>query len=215
MDYRQRITEEAANMFRTYGIRAVTMDMLANQLGISKRTIYEIFTDKDELLKGVLKWMAEKQQELIKKVFGESENVIEAIFRLFDMMSEHFRKMSPAFKLDMEKYHNDILQALKENDQMPYYIDNAEMISRGISEGVFRSDIDIAVTNKCIYEVMKMSIEKDNSDMGSLDKEVVIRDFYLNYLRGISTSKGLGLIDFYDKNQKIDNHTDFIKEKLI
>ena len=65
MDYRQRITEEAANMFRTYGIRAVTMDMLANQLGISKRTIYEIFIDKDELLKGVLKWMAEKQQELL------------------------------------------------------------------------------------------------------------------------------------------------------
>ena len=58
MDYRQRITEEAANMFRTYGIRAVTMDMLANRLGISKRTIYEIFTDKDELLKGVLMWMA-------------------------------------------------------------------------------------------------------------------------------------------------------------
>jgi AcrR family transcriptional regulator len=213
MDYRQRITEEAANMFRTYGIRAVTMDMLANRLGISKRTIYEIFTDKDELLKGVLMWMAEKQHELIKKVFGESENVIEAVFRLFESMSEHFRKMSPAFKLDMEKYHNDILLLLKENDQMPYYIDNAEMIRRGISEGVFRSDIDIAVTNKCIYEVIRLSVDKDNSDIGSLDKEVIIRDFYLNYLRGISTSKGIGLIDFYEKNQKTNNQTDFIKEK--
>ena len=55
------------------------MDMLANQLGISKRTIYEIFRDKDELLRGVLKFMGEKQQELIKKVFDESENVVEAI----------------------------------------------------------------------------------------------------------------------------------------
>ena len=215
MDYRQRITEEAANMFRTYGIRAVTMDMLANQLGISKRTIYEIFIDKDELLKGVLKWMAEKQQELLKKVFGESENVIEAIFTLFDLMSIHFKKMSPAFKLDMEKYHNDILMALRESDQMPYYIDNAEMIRRGISEGVFRNDIDIQVTNNCIFEVMRMSVDKDNFSTGSMDKDVLIRDFYLNYLRGISTAKGLGLIDFYEKNQKTNNQTDFIKEKLI
>jgi AcrR family transcriptional regulator len=59
MDYRQTIVEEAAVMFRTYGIRAVTMDMLASHLGISKRTIYEVFRDKDELLQGVLKWMRE------------------------------------------------------------------------------------------------------------------------------------------------------------
>ncbi len=215
MDYRQRITEEAANMFRTYGIRAVTMDMLAGQLGISKRTIYEIFRDKDELLRGVLKFMGEKQQELIKKVFGESENVVEAIFTLLDLMSAHFRKMSPAFKLDMEKYHNDILKVLRENDQMPYYIDNAEMLERGIREGLFRKDIDIDVTNNCIYEVMKMSVDKDKIGTGRLDKEVLIKDFYLNYLRGISTSEGLRLIDFYEKNQKTNNQTDFLKDKLI
>ena len=70
MDYRQRIIEEAAVMFRTYGIRAVTMDMLATQLGISKRTIYEVFRDKDELLHGCLKWMTEKQTEVMNKIFG-------------------------------------------------------------------------------------------------------------------------------------------------
>ncbi len=68
MDYRQKITEEAALMFRTYGIRAVTMDMLANQMGISKRTIYEVFHDKDELLQGVLKLMAVRQREHDEKV---------------------------------------------------------------------------------------------------------------------------------------------------
>ncbi|HBE43716.1 MAG TPA: hypothetical protein DDW27_21490, partial [Bacteroidales bacterium] len=143
------------------------------------------------------------QRELIKKVFGESENVIEAIFILLDLMSEHFRKMSPAFKLDMEKYHNHIVRALRENDQMPYNIDNVEMIRRGIKEGVFRNDIDIEVTNNCIYEVMKMSAEKDTIGKGRLDKEVLIRDFYLNYLRGISTQKGLSLIDFYDKKANL------------
>ena len=86
MDYRQRIIEEASEMFRTYGIRAVTMDMLANQMGISKRTIYEVFRDKDELLQGVLRWMAIRQREAMTKIFSETDNVIEAIYRLLDIM---------------------------------------------------------------------------------------------------------------------------------
>ena len=67
MDIRDRIIEGAAELFRTYGIKSVTMDSLANHLGISKRTIYEVFSDKDELLIGVLKWMARRQKELVKK----------------------------------------------------------------------------------------------------------------------------------------------------
>ncbi len=211
MDYRQRITEEAANMFRKYGIRAVTMDMLANQLGISKRTIYEIFRDKDELLTGVLRWMAEKQKELIKKIFAESENVISAIFRFFELMDEHYSRMSPAFKLDMEKYHNDIIRKLRDADELPYDNDNAEMLIRGIREGVFRSDIDIAIANKCIYEVIRMPLSKDKIEGEDIEWKDVFRHFYINYLRGISTPEGLNLIDFYEKKQRISNQNDSIK----
>ena len=67
MESRERIIEGAADLFKTYGIKSVTMDLLANHLGMSKRTIYEIFSDKDELLIGVLKWMAEKQKDTGEK----------------------------------------------------------------------------------------------------------------------------------------------------
>src|SRR5659263_554009 len=101
MSNRDRIIEEAAMLFRTYGIRSVTMDMLANQMGISKRTIYEVFQDKDELLQGVLKWMTEKQREVSSRILNESENVIEAIFKMLDLMKDHFQNMSPAFMMDI------------------------------------------------------------------------------------------------------------------
>jgi AcrR family transcriptional regulator len=198
MDYRQKIIEAAALMFRTYGIRAVTMDMLANELGISKRTIYEKFRDKDELLAGVLKWMAVKQKEAIVKVFGESENVIAAVFRLFDMMCEHFRNMSPAFRLDMEKYYNNIVKNLFESDELPYSANNIEMLKRGIKEGIFRKDIDINITNQCLNEVLRMPGEKDIFRSENSSSRNVFRDFYVNYLRGISTPKGLELINYYN-----------------
>lgn len=199
MNNRQRIIEEAALLFRTYGIRTVTMDMLASQMGISKRTIYEAFKDKDELLSGVLKWMTIKQREAMNKIFSETENVIEAIFKMIDMMIEHFQNMSPAFQLDMKRYHNEILKKLSEKDELPYYRNHIEIIKRGIDEGVFRDDFDVEIMNKCLFEVERMSNDKSVFPPDDFMNKDVMRIFYINFIRGISTQKGLDLINFYDK----------------
>jgi AcrR family transcriptional regulator len=199
MDYRQKIIEEGAMMFRTYGIRAVTMDMLASQLGISKRTIYEVFSDKDELLKGVLSWMMEKQHEIMTRIFTESGNVIEAIFKMLDLMMSHFQKMSPAFQMDMKRLHRDLYRNPEELTDLPYFSNNSEILKRGIQEGVFREDIDVEITNKCLLEVARMSNDKDVFPPDDFSNKDVIRNFYINYLRGISTRKGLDLINFYEK----------------
>jgi AcrR family transcriptional regulator len=190
-------------MFRTYGIRSVTMDMLASQMGISKRTIYEVFRDKDELLHGVLDWMTMKQHELMKKLFSESDNVIEAIFRMLNLMSEHFRKMSPAFQLDIKRYYSDLRNRLEEDNQLPYSSSNSEILRRGVAEGVFRDDIDIEITNKCLLEVAKIANDKDVFPPEDYHNKDVIKNFYINYLRGISTPKGLELIDYYQNREII------------
>jgi AcrR family transcriptional regulator len=157
MDYRQKIIEEASIMFRTYGIRAVTMDMLAGRMGISKRTIYEVFNDKDEILQGVLGWMVSRQRDLMTKILGESQNVIEAVFKMLDAMSNHYQKMSPAFRMDIKKYHGDIVKNLTDQRELPYYTDNAEILNRGIKEGVFREDLDIGITNNVCFEMLRMT----------------------------------------------------------
>jgi len=201
MDYQQKIIEEAANMFRMYGIRAVTMDMLAERLGMSKRTIYEVFSDKDELLKGVLKMMSWKQYDLMKKILNESENVIQAIFKMIDSMMDHFHKMSPAFQLDIKRFHGSLLDNPEEMKDLPYYSNNSEIILRGIKEGVFRDDIDVEITNKCMLEVVKLSNDKDGFSGDDYLNKNVIMNLYINYLRGISTPKGLKLINFYLNNE--------------
>lgn len=201
MNYRQKIIEEASALFRAYGIRAVTMDMLAASMGISKRTIYEVFKDKDELLKGVLKWMSQKQKEVMIKILDESDNVIEAVYKMFDLMMDHFQKMTPAFQLDMKKFQKKILENPDDYHDLPYYSNNTEILRRGIDEGVFREDIDIDITNKCMLEVAKMSNDQDVFPPEDFLKKDVIRNFYVNYLRGISTTKGLELIDIYERNR--------------
>ena len=188
-------------MFRTYGIRAVTMDMLASQMGISKRTIYEVFRDKDELLTGVMKWMAVKQREVVENTLNESDNVIEAIFRILNIMMDHFRNMSPAFQMDIKRLHQDVFKKLDNEDELPYIKNNSIIIERGIKEGVFRKDIDVKIINRCMLEVAKMSNDREIFPPDDFTSKDVIKNVYINYLRGISTKKGLDLIDYYEKKK--------------
>jgi len=84
---------------------------------------------------------------------------------------------------------------------LPYYSNNSEIILRGIKEGVFRDDIDVEITNKCMLEVVKLSNDKEGFSGDDYLNKNVIMNLYINYLRGISTPKGLKLINFYLNNE--------------
>jgi AcrR family transcriptional regulator len=199
MDNREKIIERAAELFRTYGIRTVTMDILANELGMSKRTIYEIFSDKDELFIGVLKWMSEKQKELVKKVLDESENTIVAIFRLLEINREHVQRMSPAFREDMRKFHRDVLMKRPDVCEMPDYRNNMPVIKKGIAEKNFRDDIDPDIVTRCIDSLARSIMNNDVYPFDQFSRRDVISNVLINYLRGIATPAGLELINNLEK----------------
>jgi AcrR family transcriptional regulator len=195
MEIRDRIIEEASESFKTYGIRSVTMDSLANQLGMSKRTIYEIFSDKDELLMAVLTKMAQQQRELVKRVLDESENSIFAIFKMLEISRDNFQYMSPAFQADLRKYHRDVLLRNTENIEMPDYRNHYLVIERGMEEGLFRKDLNTELINRALYNLGKSLMDNDQYPFEKFSRRDVIRNIFINYLRGISTQKGLDLIN--------------------
>jgi AcrR family transcriptional regulator len=194
MESRERIIEGAADLFKVYGMKTVTMDFLANHLGMSKRTIYEIFSDKDELLVGVLKWMANRQKELVKKILDESENSIVAIFRMLEINKEYLQNMSPAFQADLKKYHHDVLMQKADKCDMPDYRNNQQVIEKGIKEKLFREDINPDLANRCLYNLGRSIMDEELYPYDLFSRREVIRNIFINYLRGISTPKGLELI---------------------
>ena len=195
MDNRDRIIEGAAELFKTYGIKSVTMDSLANHLGMSKRTIYEVFSDKDDLLIGVMKWMAEKQKELVKRVFDDSENALIAIFKLLETNMNHFQEMSPAFQADMKKFHHEVLMKKTDKCEMPDYRNNKQLIERGIKEKLFRKDINPELVNRCLYSHVRSIMDQDLYPFEQFTRREVVKNIFINYLRGISTKVGIELIN--------------------
>ena len=199
MEIKERIVEGAAELFKTYGIKSVTMDSLANKLGISKRTIYEVFLDKDELLITVLTRMAKQQKEMLKRVLAESENSIVAIFKMLEINREYFHEMSPAFQADLKKYHHDVLMNNNDKNEMPDYRNNQQVIETGIREKLFRKDIDPDLVNRCLYNLGRSIMNNDLYPYEMFSRRDVIRNIFINYLRGISTLKGIDLINKLEK----------------
>lgn len=195
MEIKNRIIEGAANLFKTYGIRSVTMDSLAAHLGMSKRTIYEVFADKDELLVSVLQWMVEKQKALITKILEDSENAIYAIFRLLEISRDHFQEMSPAFHADLRKYHYEVMISSMEKSGVPDYRNNIQIIERGIKENFFRKDINPDIVNRCLFSLGRLAVDFDLFPSEEFTRRDVIRHGFINYMKGVCTKEGNDLIN--------------------
>jgi len=200
MDYRTKILEGAAELFHKYGIRPVTMDMIASHLGISKRTIYEIFSDKNELLAGVLSLMADKQKKLIEKILSESENIIAAIFKLMEIHIEHIQSMSPGFFEDMKKFHQEVAGTRGIKCEMPDYRNNRQAIERGVREKLFRKDINVDIVNRTLYNMMFSVMNNELYPFEMFTRREVLKNTIVIYLKGISTPEGVELINKFEKN---------------
>jgi len=171
------------------------MDSLASELGMSKRTIYEVFSDKDELLAGVLTWMTEKQREITKKILEESADAITAIFVMLELSRDHLQGMSPAFQADLKKYHQDVLRNRADKCEMPDYSNNKQIIEKGIREKLFREDINPDIVNRCLHNLGGSVMDQDLYPYEQFSRREVMKNVFINYLRGISTQSGLKKIN--------------------
>src|SRR5690242_4155146 len=100
-----RIREKAKELFLRYGIRSVSMDDIANQLGMSKKTIYQYFTDKNELVDAVVEGEVSEMQVDCLKCSENARDPIEEIFLTVDQIVEQLGNMNPMVLYDLEKFH--------------------------------------------------------------------------------------------------------------
>lgn len=191
-----RIVAGASELFRIYGTKAVTMDMLAQELGISKRTIYEKFKDKDELLHAVLKCMLQKQREIMEAMINSESNVLIAFFKHGKRMREHFGSMNPVLRSDLKRFHAEVVDKIKSSCGSSYE-NSLSFIKRGMEQGVLRSDIDPDIVNRCLQGLGRMMSDPEVFPPESFDQVSITRNVMINYLRGIATDAGLKVIEDY------------------
>ena len=185
------ILDTAIQAFAQKGIRAVKMDDVAAALGISKRTLYEIFETKEILLfEGIKKYYAERQ-EYYRQQTQRCKNVMEVLVAIYRIKVDEFRKTNPQFYADLDMYPKVGRFLNQQNLQMR--TDMLKFMDRGIYEGYFRDDVNYELAWRLFDALGKYVM------VNQLYRQYTIEEIFQNLvfvtMRGLCTEKGIKALD--------------------
>ena len=181
------IIKEADKRFRKYGVRAVTMDDIAHGIHISKRTIYEAFPTKGEVLVGVLSNLIEERNEYLQEFSSQTDNVMDVLCEVLRLQIEFAAKTTSAFFTDLRKYPK-VEEMLREYNtkQREKALD---FYKKGVSQGYFRKDIDYVIFNQIMVGLIH--VLRTTKEFKDLTYQQLFVNCYSIIIRGICTKKGI------------------------
>ena len=195
MEIRERIIEEATSQFLQFGIRNVTMDGIAAATGMSKRTVYEAFKDKTALVHTCLDVLTQKHKYKNADICSSSQNVVETIFLYMQEGIKAMNAINPVFFRDMEKLYPKTWENLRKSNEKEAFNLSVELLQKGIKEGLFRSEINSPIVAKLFHEQMNLLADEKVFPRDEYSYIDVFQSLTINFMRGISTKKGINSID--------------------
>jgi AcrR family transcriptional regulator len=192
MEIRERIILEAGKLFAAKGVRQVTMDTIAQEMGISKRTIYENFKDKNDLLQNILTEATLQHKKNAIEIMNKADNVILALFAFGEYNRETFSKINPLFFDEMKKYHPQVFQSIMNNGAVRNYELTYTVLKRGVNEGIFLKEINLDIANLFIHHLLDFFQKPEVQEM--CNHVEIFKSVHLPYLRGLCTDKGIDLL---------------------
>lgn len=197
MELKERILTDADELFCTFGVKRITMDDIARQLGISKKTIYQHFKDKNELVYTLFQNMLEKHMKVMDAHTAIATNAVEEVFLVVTRLQEMLSKMNPMIFYDLQRYHPEAW-ALFKNFRYAYMKDCLmKNLKWGVDEGYFRKELNPEVMALMRLEQVDMIFNQIAFPPGKYMISEVMTEITEHYLYGLCTLKGHKLINKY------------------
>lgn len=193
LELRERIVGTAVTSFSTHGIKSITMDDIAASLGISKRTLYEVFPDKETLLEECILKEQRAADAFIKEVLTTSSNVLEVLLKCYLRSIEKFHATNKKFFEDIKKYPRAYELMKRDNNRNSE--DTINFFKEGVTQGIFRGDVNFAIVNLLVHEQLDLLMNTDICKKYSFLE--VYESIMFTYLRGISTEKGAAELEVF------------------
>lgn len=182
-----KIITAATEAFALKGIKSVTMDEIAASLGISKRTLYEVFPDKEALLRNCFFKIKKDWDAYFQEVLKRSDNVLEVILDIFKKGLEAMHSMNKRFFEEIRKYPR--VHEMIQRSRMKDSEHAIAFLKLGVEQGLFRSDVNYDIVNILLREQFEILLNTDLCKDYSFVE--VYESIMFTFLRGISTEVGL------------------------
>lgn len=187
------ILEETSKLFIRYGIRSVSMDDVARHLGMSKKTLYQYFSDKHDLVLTVMNHHLQDIDSCFKQISEKEGNAIDILMMVSRLLIDKFGRLNSSISFDLQKYYPEAFKAMMEHKHN-HILENIERnLKRGIQEGLYRKDINTRVI--AYFYMIRMDhvfdIDPDNELMKNISLEEILRELFVYHIRGIANNKGI------------------------
>jgi len=191
----ENILEKVGELYFKYGIKSVTMDDVARELGISKKTLYLYVENKTELVSKVVAYILDKSDCEFVKLREKKLNAVEELLEVGLHVVKAVKDHNPSTEYDLKKYYPDIYKNLHEIRKVKMYDSVLRNIIKGKKEGLFRVDLDDEIIAK-MQTTRFMNMGHDEFfNPEEMFKPKYILELFIYHIRGIANSKGLEVLE--------------------
>lgn len=202
MEVKEKIIEAASTLFMSYGVKSVTMDDIAKNLAVSKKTIYQEFADKNELVFLFAERHLLRYESEFHKIGSNASNAIEELYLTSLCLRKIVEETSPNVMYDLKKYHTKAWNHYLGYKESLFKDNVKKVIERGMKEGLFRDNIDSEVLSTVRIEEVQLCFNLDLFPKEKFSMAQVQIQVFQNFVLGLLTDKGRELWNSYQNEIK-------------
>lgn len=200
-EVKERILQRAHELYHRFGLRSVSMDEIASGLGISKKTVYQCFADKEELVAAVFNRIMEGNSVQCMADQQRADNPVHELFLAFEMMTDLLGNINPVVIYDMEKYHPAVFRKFQQH-KWDFILNMIRSnLQRGVEAGLYRPEIDTDVLARFRVESMFVAFNPEAFPNNRTHLLQIEQELLLHFVHGLATSKGRRLIEKYKQQR--------------
>ena len=194
-DKKAEIVEKIYSMYHKYGIRSVTMDDVVHELGISKKTLYQYFTDKTELVSAVMERGYQKRKQEMEFSMKDRKNAIEEMLVYYELQLKMIKDYKPTLLYDLKKYYPEIYERVTARKRKHIYESVLLNLKRGKNEGLYRSELNEEILARLnlmrVEGIMSLGI----FTLEEITSPEFFREVFTYHMYGIVNDKGRKILE--------------------
>lgn len=195
MELMVRIQQTADRLFHRFGIRSVTMDDVAKEISVSKKTIYSCFRDKNELVLSIINEHVKENDDQINTIVESESNPIKRFAQIAAYIIQRHNQLNPALINDLKKYHPEAYDTISRFREEKVIMHVMRSISDGRNLGLFRTDFNEIVIAHAFSTLTFAIFESESLAALNIDHKISVVEIIKYHLRSIATIEGLQELD--------------------
>ena len=188
------IIGKAHEMFQRYGLRPVTMDDIAKELSVSKKTLYKYFANKEELVERAVERVMDKVSARMVELLKAEGNAIDMLFAMDEVVCANIEAHDHSMQFQLERYYPELYAKLEgRKREMVLKMMHAN-IEQGKREGLFRAELNNDVVAFLYYSRARLMTESDTAEFEQMSMPELMREILIYHVRGVANAKGIAYL---------------------